>query len=125
MSKETIKKFKANQFKKDHIPHNAVSVGYERISEDGYILIKVPSERKLVLKHRYVWEQSFGAIPKGFNIQFKDGNRQNCDIQNLYMISREEQLKTQNSVYAKYPEEIVKLIQLKGALKRQINKTSK
>lgn len=125
MSEETMRKFKANQFKKDHIPHNATSVGFERINEDGYILIKVPGKRKLVLKHRYVWEQSFGLIPKGYNIQFKDGNRKNCHIANLYIISRSEQMKNENSLHTKYPKEVQQLFQLKGALKRQINKTEK
>lgn len=126
MSKEAIERTKATRFQKGSIPPNAVPIGYERVDKEGYIYIKVEGKRKLVLKHRYVWEQHFGPIPKGNNIQFKDGNRQNCDIENLYIISRSNQLKLENSVYARYPEDVVKLIQLKGALCRQINKiTSK
>lgn len=107
MNKETIRKFKYNQFKKKHIPHNATPVGYERVDRDGYIYIKVEGKRKLALKHRYVWEQHFGPIPKGNNIQFKDGNKHNCDIDNLYMISRGEQMKNENSASKNLPDGIV------------------
>lgn len=41
------------------------------------------------------------------------------------MISRSEQMKTQNSMYARYPEDVQYLIKLKGALSRQINKATK
>jgi hypothetical protein len=122
MTAGAIERTKATRFKTGHLPHNARPAGFERIDKDGYVLIKVPGRRKLVFKHRYVWEQQNGAIPEGFNIQFKDGDRRNCAIENLYMISRAEQMKEQNSFYVKYPEEVHELIRLKGVLKRQINK---
>lgn len=125
MSREAIERTKASRFQKGSIPHNAVPVGYERINKDGYVYIKVEGKRKLVLKHRYIWEQHNGLVPEGYNIQFKDGNRQNCDIENLYMISQSEQMKTENSFYARYPKEVQLLIQLKGALNRQINNAIK
>lgn len=126
MSKDAISRTKATRFKKGSIPPNAVPIGYERIDKDGYINIKVEGRKKLVLKHRYVWEQHNGPIPEGYNIQFKDGNKHNCeDINNLYMISRSEQMKTENSMYARYPKEMQQLIQLKGALNRQISNAIK
>ena len=125
MTAEAIERTKATRFKKGQIPATAAPVGFERLTKDGYILIKVPEHRKLVLKHRYVWEKTHGKIPKGCNIQFKDKNPLNCTIDNLYMISRSNQLKEENSFYALYPEDIRKLIHLKGALSRQINKIEK
>lgn len=123
MSQQSIDKTKATRFKKGHTPKNHKPVGYERITVDGYIEIKVNEPNVFKLKHRVVWEDHYGPIPKDHNIQFKDGNPLNCeDISNLYMISRANQIKLENSVYARYPEEIAKLIQLKGALKRQLNK---
>lgn len=109
MSKEAIERTKATRFQKGSIPPNSVPVGYERIDKEGYIYIKVKGKRKLVLKHRYIWEQHFGPIPKGNNIQFKDGNRQNCDIENLYMISRSEQMKNENSGSKNLPDGMVAL----------------
>lgn len=126
MGPEAIERTKSTRFQKGSIPPNAVPVGYERIDKDGYVYIKVEGERKLVLKHRYIWEQHYGPIPNGFNIQFKDGDKHNCeDINNLYMISRSEQMKTENSMYARYPKEVQQLIQLKGALNRQISNAIK
>lgn len=107
MSKEAIERTKSTRFQKGSIPPNAVPVGYERIDKDGYVYIKVEGKRKLVLKHRYVWEQYFGLIPKGYNIQFKDGDKHNCDIENLYMISRGEQMKNENSASKNLPDSAV------------------
>jgi len=107
MSKEAIERTKSTRFKKGNTPPNAVPVGYERLDKDGYICVKVEGLPKLILKHRHIWEQHNGPIPSGNNIQFKDGNRQNCDIDNLYMISRSKQMKTQNSAVLNLPDSLV------------------
>lgn len=107
MSKDAIERTKSTRFQKGSIPPNAVPVGYERIDRDGYVNIKVEGKRKLVLKHRHIWEQHNGPIPKGFNIQFKDGNKHNCSIDNLYMISRSEQMRTENSASLNLPDNVV------------------
>lgn len=125
MSAEQIEKTKATRFRKGHIPKNHKPVGYERVNRDGYIEVKTAEPNVFKLKHRLVWIEHNGSIPHGCNIQFRDGNRQNISINNLYMITRSEQLKTENSLHARYPEEVRKLIQLKGALNRQINKATK
>lgn len=70
-------------------------VGYECVRRNHgtqYIYIKVAQGKKMQPKHRWVWEQAHGPIPKGYNVQFKDGNTLNCDIDNLYLISRSKQL---------------------------------
>lgn len=125
MSDAQIEKTKATRFKKGCIPKNHKEVGYERITRDGYIEVKTAEPNVFELKHRLVWIEHNGEIPPGYNIQFKDGNKQNICIDNLYMISRSEQMKTQNSMYARYPEDVQYLIKLKGALNRQINKATK
>ena len=125
MSPEMIERTKGTRFQKGHTPHNSREVGFERIDKDGYVMIKVEGKRKLVLKHRHVWETHNGSIPVGHNVQFKDGNKHNCNIENLYIISRSNQLKNENSLHTRYPEEVRKLIQIKGALNRQINKISR
>lgn len=108
MTLEAIEKSKASRFKKGHIPVNAVPVGYERVDKDGYVYIKVEGKRKLVMKHRHIWEQHNGEIPKGCNIQFKDGNRQNCSIENLYIVSRRKQM-LNNSGALNLPDSMVAL----------------
>jgi hypothetical protein len=129
MSPGAIARTAATRFEKGHLPKNTL--------HDHAVTIRVDSKgnsykwirlglAKWVPYHRYLWEQHNGPIPKGYTIQFKDGNTLNCeDINNLYMISRSEQLKTENSFYARYPEEVQQLIHLKGALNRQINNAIK
>ena len=124
MSAEQIEKTTATRFQKGSVPATAKPVGHERMQK-GYVMIKAPGKRKMMRKHHWVWEEHYGKIPKGYNIQFRDGNRQNFDISNLYIISRSEQMKNENSLYARYPKEIQLAIQAKGALNRQINKRKK
>lgn len=42
--------------------------------------------------HRYVWEYHNGAIPKGYHIHHKDGDRTNNDISNLVLVEAKEHL---------------------------------
>lgn len=122
MSEESIGKIKKTQFKKGNIPHNHKPIGYERTTKDGYVEVKVrdgEKQKNFELKHRLVWEKHNGKIPKGNNIQFKDGNRLNCKIDNLYMISRAEQVSKENTIH-RYPSELKRAIRLTTKLKKQI-----
>ena len=129
MSAEAIEKTKATRFKKGQEPHNTLEDWQETIRTDKrhnrqYILIKIPGNRKIMYKQIYIWEQHNGIkLPKGNNIVFKDGNTLNCSIENLECITDAE-LMSRNT-YHRYPKEIAELIQLKGALTRQINKQKK
>ena len=124
-SPEVYEKVKRTMFKKGHLPVNYKPVGSERTNADGYVEIKVADPGKWSLKHRVLWEKEYGPIPKGYNVQFKDGNRKNVCLENLYLISRSEQLIKENSMVARYPQELRQVIMLKGALKRKINEHNK
>jgi hypothetical protein len=98
---------------------------------DGYLRIKVreaqPGERYgfgnvrvWPLMQRHVWEQVHGPIPPGHNVCFKDGDRSNCAIDNLELVSRAD-LMRRNS-YHNYPAPIPEVIQLIGALNRKIRR---
>lgn len=87
MSAAGIERTKATRFRPGQTPHNTRPVGYERIDKNGYVLVKVEGERKMVHKHRHVWQQHYGPIPNGMLVTFRDGNRQNCDIENLELRS--------------------------------------
>lgn len=119
MCPSAIEKTKATRFKKGDKPHNTKYNGYERISVYGYTEVRV-SERKFVQKHRLIWEQHHGQIPAGTNIQFRDGNRQNCAIENLYAITRADQIR-ENSI-ANYPPEARKVIRKIAKIKNILDK---
>jgi hypothetical protein len=85
-----ICKGNSGNFKKGSIPPNRKPLWSERTDPDGYIWIKVPQRdphtgfpTRYMLKHAWIWEQANGKPPKGSNIIFKDGNKQNCALENL------------------------------------------
>lgn len=124
MSTEGIKNSSATTFKKGQKPINHKPVGFERISKDGYVEVKVGEGLRMFrLKHRVVYEQHFGKIPTGYNVQFKDGDRKNFSPDNLVLRTKSENMK-RNTLH-NYPKEIANTIQLMGALTRQINKSKK
>lgn len=93
------------QFKKGSIPFNHRPVGSERFSKDGYIEIKVAEPNKWKLKHRVIWEEHFGHIPKSHVVIFKDQNKLNLDINNLVLVSRKELVRlNQNNLIFKNSE---------------------
>lgn len=111
---------KDTQFKPGSIPPNRRGVGAQRITKDGYIEIKIGEGiKKWRLLHREVWKRNYGNPPKGSIIIFKDGNRNNCDIENLQLMTR-EQLMLENSGH-NYPEEIKEVMRLKAVITRKIN----
>lgn len=120
MSPELYAKCAPTMFKKGNTPKNHREVGSERVNKDGYIEVKVAEPNKWRCKHRIIWEEANGPIERGYNVQFKDGNPQNISLENLYLISRAQQLKEQNSLMARYPKELQAVIRLRGAVKRQM-----
>ena len=125
MSPEVYAQVQGTMFKKGHTPHNHRPVGSERINVDGYIEVKVAEPNKWRVKHRIVWESVNGAIPRGFNVQFKNHNPLDCRIENLYLISKADQMAKENSFYAKYPKELQEIIHLKGVVNRAIHKAQR
>jgi hypothetical protein len=118
MDPEVKERIKHTFFKKGNKPYNYHPVGTERITADGYIEVKVKDPRTWAQKHRLIWEKHNGKILKGFNVQFRDGNRQNLALENLYLISRNEQM-NQNTIH-RYPTELQKAIRLNHKLNRKI-----
>lgn len=72
-----------------------VPVGTERVSKDGYVVVKVAEEATVAmskdnwrLKHVHVWEQANGPLPEGMVVYFADGDRRNFDVGNLVAVPR-------------------------------------
>lgn len=101
MSQETYEKLKPTMFQKGNLS-NARPVGDERVDADGYTYIKVEQPNKWQLKHRVIWEKKYGKIPKGYNLIFADGNKQNFNLDNLILVSNSELfILNQNGLYKK------------------------
>lgn len=89
MSPENIERVKSTQFKKGGTPHNTQPIGSERITADGYVEIKIGDfngkNKNFVLKQRKIWSEHYGEIPEGSVVKFKDNNKLNFEINNLYL----------------------------------------
>lgn len=124
------------QFKKGREAHEARNyrpIGSLRLSKDGCLERKVTDDpslvpaRRWVGVHRLVWMQAHGPIPEGHAVVFKPGRRtavlEQITPDAVECISQRE-LMARNTVH-NLPKELVELVQLRGALNRQINKRSK
>lgn len=76
-------------FKKGEKPPNYTPVGTEKIRpSNGYVWVKIAEPKKWRMKQLVVWEAAHGPIPKGMMIYFRDGDRTNCDLENLMLVER-------------------------------------
>lgn len=101
-------------FIKGSIPPNRKPIGTERIdSKYGFILIKITERNpytgaptRYKHKHVYVWETLHGPLPKGHVVSFKDGDKLNCDPENLMLLTRAELLILNQHDYKNQPAEM-------------------
>lgn len=127
MSPEAIEKCKKTRFKKGIIPANQLPVGSIVTGTQGYKLIKISMKGTLrerwKLLQRYVWEQNYGEIPENMNVAFKDSNPNNCDIENLMLISKSENMILSQRKYrfadAKLTETAVNLVRFEKAIEEK------
>ncbi|MFN7611145.1 MAG: HNH endonuclease signature motif containing protein [bacterium] len=86
----------ATQFRKGQRPHTAKDVGYESIDKYGYVRICVAepnpwtgAPKRMVHKHRWLWEREHGPVPQGHALKCLDGNKLNTDPANWKAVPRE------------------------------------
>ena len=86
-------------YKKGNISDNADAIGTEKWKskndDEGLLYVKVQDGKRQAnwkQKHRMIWEEVNGKIPKGHKVIFKDGNRHNFSIDNLALVSNSEML---------------------------------
>lgn len=113
--------------------HNYRPIGSTRASRDGYLEVKITDDpslypaRRWVAYHRLVWEAAHGPVPAGHLVVFKPGqhtlDESEITLDRLECITRRENM-ARNTVH-NLPKPIARLVQLQGAVNRQINKRSK
>ena len=119
MSPEGIANSVKGRFKKGRPSQNIRPVGSERVNIDGYIEIKIAEPSKWRQKQRVVWEAEHGPVPDGYIVSFIDGNKQNCAIRNLRLITKADILRRVS--LNNYPDEVREIIHMRAVLKRHIN----
>lgn len=107
------------RFKKGNRPVNYRPVGSERINVEGYVEVKVAEGKPWRHKQRVVWEEAHGKLPSDVVVSFKDGNKQNCELDNLYLATKADKLREVS--VNNYPDDVREVIHMRAVLKRHIN----
>lgn len=78
-------------FKSGHTPHNKTPIGTILVKSDGYLWQKVGEGCRdwRQLSH-ILWEQANGPIPDGYRLIYKDGDKLNCHLDNLALVTLAE-----------------------------------
>lgn len=124
MSRASITRTKKTRFKKGHLPHNTIpGIGMIRIRTDKrtgikykYIKLGLAKWREL---HRHNYEKKHGKIPKGMCVVFKNGDHTNCNVKNLELITRLENMK-RNTIH-RFPAVIKSTIRTLSKLNKIIH----
>lgn len=120
------------QFKPGGLPWRTMPVGTYRINPDGYLERKYaerpgPPKQRWRAVHLLVWEAAHGPLPAGHAVCFLPGRKstvlEHITLDALELVTRRELL-SRNTVQ-RFPPELRQIIQLKGAVQRQINKRSR
>lgn len=81
----------ATQFKPGRPSLNERPVGALTARSDGYLHRKIgPSPKDWIFEHIRVWQEVHGPVPHGHKIIFLDGDRHNCELNNLRLVSDAE-----------------------------------
>jgi len=122
MDAEIYEKVAPTMFKKGNKPANTKPVGTINVRLDSqnrpYQYIKIKDSHWELLQ-RYVWTKANGEIPRGSVVIFLDGNYLNCELTNLKVITRKENM-ARNTIQ-RYPAELQEIMKLTCKLKRKTN----
>ncbi len=132
LSKEALERVRQTQFKKGQVPHNWAHykdgeiVTHRDMGKKGgnklYKWIRV-TLRDWRMLHVYNWEKHNGPVPAGYIVVFKNGDTMNCEVNNLELITRAENMR-RNSIH-NYPEEIQKTIRTISKINKKIKQHEK
>lgn len=117
----------ARHFAPDYRPANYLPVGATRVVPKGWVCVKVkeggwPEAWRPL--HHLTWEREHGPVPPGHVLTFRDRNPKNAEPDNLELVAKTDWIKRYQPETT-LPPEIARLIRLRSALVRQINKAEK
>jgi hypothetical protein len=117
------------RFKKGQRSQNAKPVGSYRLDPYGTLQRKISDAKgsnsvRWRGVHELVWVEANGPVPAGHIVRFKNGMKtdvlENITLDRVECVSLAENMRL-NSVH-RMPKELAQLVQLRGAITRQINK---
>lgn len=102
MSEQGMENSKKGWYKKGHDPANMDAIGtekwkspHQKYDDVGFIYVKIQDKKgrfNWKQKHRLIWEETYGPIPLGYKVIFKDGDRSNVVLENLALVSNSQML---------------------------------
>lgn len=119
----------ATQFKKGQMPHNTHEIGSHRLDPSGILQRKISNAKGSNSKrwrgvHELVWVAANGPVPARHIVVFKKGMRTNVleeiTLDRVECISLAENMR--RNTFHNYGPEVAQVVQLRGAITRQINK---
>lgn len=117
----------STEFKPGNRPQSWKPIGSERVDKEGYLWRKVSEDEsrknRWKMAHVILWESVNGPIPKGKFLVFVNKNKADIRIENLELVTRQENMQ-RNTVH-NYPKDIVQVVQIKAALSRRITMTER
>lgn len=122
----------ANHFKPGTKPHTWKPIGSLRVTHEGYLQRKVTDTgyppRDWVSVHRLVWEAAHGPVAPGHRVVFK-ARKPIADeaaiVPDVLECLSLREIMRRNSVHTVLPKPLAQLVQLRGALSRQINRKAR
>jgi hypothetical protein len=117
-----------HSFKPGMLPAKTRPVGYERKTTDGYIEVKVSEDwnpaKKMYgqwrRKNHIVWEQHYGPIPEGMLVSFRNGDRSDCRIENLVLITKSVLRSLIHADFYRQPDEIKPVLMTMTQLRMKV-----
>lgn len=113
MSPEQYERCKATMFKKGDVSANHMDVGEYSHTTDGYLIRKKQEHgtqrERWEFVGRAVWEEHYGPVPEGKMVTYLDGNKDNCDIDNLALIDNEINLTMNRRKLRKTEKELTRI----------------
>lgn len=115
------KKYKQYDKNNNMVRTNKKPLYSEYINPNRNVYIRIGKKRKV--KTRFVWEQYYGReVPKGYDIIFADGNKNNFDINNLVVAKRSVRIFMQKNEIKTINKEIADTSRLILNLKKKMVK---
>lgn len=113
------------RFQPGSVPANVQDVGALRVTSDGVLQIKLaPGMKQWVMLSHYTWRLHTGKWPRrGYLLRARNGDPHDTRIENLELVTLRENMR-RNTIH-NYPPELARLVQLRSALTRQINRREK
>lgn len=120
------------QFKKGHKPHTTLPVGSYRINPDGHLQQKVSeasgsNSKRWRCVAELVWCAAYGPLPPKHIVVFRPGMKtvklDEITLDKVECISLAENAR-RNHPRNKHPE-LARIVQLKGAITRQVNRINR